>query len=98
MSATPTPTHLLPTSCHVCGEAASLILCSLCRHLGLAHDGDHLVPGPGAPTEPRPACGHDLTNAEADRAAAEHDRRARFAYSTGATTVEGHYVDQVIGR
>lgn len=75
MTTTPTPTHLLPTSCHVCG-----------------------APVPKREGATRPDCGHDLTNAEADHAAAEYDRRHRFAYSTGASNVEGHYVDQMIGR
>lgn len=68
-NSTTTPTHQLPTSCHVCG-----------------------TPVPRREGATRPDCWHDLTNAEAFAAADEHDRRAAFAYSNGATTPEGAFV------
>lgn len=40
----------------------------------------------------RPACAHDLTNAEADAAAREHDARTTVRYSSGATTPDAAYV------
>lgn len=61
----------------------------------------HLLPtschvcGAVAADTGRPACGHDLTNAEADAAAAAHDARSTFTYSTGQRTVEGQYVATV---
>lgn len=87
-NATTIPTHLLPSSCHVCGTPshADCVKGEPCR-VWAARVHEQEPPR-------RPLCPHDLTNTEAMAAATEHDRRATFAYSTGATTPEGAYVDQ----
>lgn len=87
MSAYTTTVHQLPTSCHVCGTpAARNLTCSDCGRSG-------------APCHrARPSCTHDLTNAEADAAAREHDRRTTVVYPSGATTPEGAYIEGTRSR
>ena len=59
------------------------------------------VCGAGVPAREgatRPDCWHDLTNAEADAAARDHDARTTVVYPGGQSTAEAAYVDSTRGR